>query len=379
MRSHLKYLLFLILFLAAPILAQEEKPPALQELKQEEQLKLEKIFAGMRSIGTLPIEQVLRFDLENEELVLMTQLGPMNGPARMKIEDLPGFTSLRVQPVKMQGGQIRSVIFDLQHYDLSAPDSVMTFTHVLSSPGQVQIVRNTQKMGESLDIQLLQGGYWRDVQFVRLYVKAMNDDAEEPSIDLQLSAPTLGELQRRYPREIEQYLRPIFADLHQAGNILGIDPQTAWQVLGEDRKPDPRLVAQINTLIAKFDADSFQEREIAFESLRELGQPAALYLIRHRPVDLSPEQSSRIDAFLSSYQPLSKEEIERLRKSPDFLLDCLYNEDKSIRAGALDQLGKLLGRPIEFDVNADKKERSAAIAALRAAIKPPATVPSAQP
>ena len=87
---------------------------------------------------------------------------------------------------------------------------------------------------------------------------------------------------------------------------------------------------------------------------------------------LSEEQISRIDAFIAQFKPADDAEIARLRKDPDFLLDCLYSDDAAVRKQALEALRKVTGKSIEFDVDAQPAERLAAIEQLRESIgKPP--------
>jgi hypothetical protein len=94
--------------------------------------------------------------------------------------------------------------------------------------------------------------------------------------------------------------------------------------------------------------------------------------------NLSDEQRGRIDAFVAQFRTVAPEQAERYRRDPDFLLDCLFADDEAIRVRALEQLRKLTGKSIEFDVSANEETRLAAIEKLRSLVGArPATQESA--
>ena len=88
----------------------------------------------------------------------------------------------------------------------------------------------------------------------------------------------------------------------------------------------------------------------------------------------SEEQVGRVDAFLARFKPTDDAVASKYRFDREFLLDCLISDEEPIRRRALEQLQKLVGRPIEFDLTAPEAQRLAAVTRLRAQIgDPPAT------
>ena len=69
----------------------------------------------------------------------------------------------------------------------------------------------------------------------------------------------------------------------------------------------------------------------------------------------------------------------RAAEALDFLLDCLYCDDHTVRRLATDRLARQIGRPIEIDPDADPDERALAIQQVRATLRSaskPATRPA---
>jgi hypothetical protein len=123
----------------------------------------------------------------------------------------------------------------------------------------------------------------------------------------------------------------------------------------------------LKRILAQLDAENFADRETASRDLEKLGQPAALALMKMDRNSLSDEQRGRVDAFLAQFKTVPPEEAEQYRHDRDFLLDCLFADDLAIRTRALEQLRKVTGKPIDFDVTlTDSQKRLAAIGKLRA-------------
>ena len=153
-----------------------------------------------------------------------------------------------------------------------------------------------------------------------------------------------------------------------------VDPKLAWQVFAYAFTPSAELQSQLRSILPRLDDASFAQRERASAELAKLGQPAALALMRQNRRGLSNEQQARIDAFIASYKIVTDAEAGRLRGNSDFLLDCLYSDDATIRREALARLRTITGKPILFDEQATPQKRLEAIARLRQSIgTPPAT------
>jgi hypothetical protein len=104
--------------------------------------------------------------------------------------------------------------------------------------------------------------------------------------------------------------------------------------------------------------------------LDALGRPGVLAAARIDRTDLSGEQMLRIDAFVSRNSTLAA--VDSARRDPLFLADCLSDEDRSVRAAALEQLRAVSNLAIEFDVDAPAAERVTAAAAVASQFFPKA-------
>ncbi len=92
---------------------------------------------------------------------------------------------------------------------------------------------------------------------------------------------------------------------------------------------------------------------------------------------LSAQQQTEIEAFISDVKLASLEELQRLRKDPDFLIECLYCEDSSIRTAALERLKSMHAPVSGIDPRSDPLPQAAVIEELRTRIvAPPSTKPT---
>lgn len=85
---------------------------------------------------------------------------------------------------------------------------------------------------------------------------------------------------------------------------------------------------------------------------------------------LSLEQNLRLDEVISRFKPLREAEAERLRNDGQFLLDCLYGDDPSIRRLALQRLREIVDKPIDLDLALPEAARIEAINAVRERLYP---------
>jgi hypothetical protein len=189
---------------------------------------------------------------------------------------------------------------------------------------------------------------------------------------LALHASSLEKFVKENPREVEQYIRPMFDEL-QLDYLLISTEVELYQVLPE--AIDPEINRNIHPLLTKLDSDSPDERRKAEADLYAMGPMAAVELTRLDPATLSPEQQTRIAAIGHSIHLLSREEIASRRHDPAFLAQGLVNEDRRLRVAALAVLQEVLGRNIEFNIDADITARNNAMRALHLPVAPSATQP----
>jgi hypothetical protein len=158
--------------------------------------------------------------------------------------------------------------------------------------------------------------------------------------------------------------------------VIGVDARKARQVLmarGEMREVEPR----VQKLVMQLDADSFRERENALRNLKELGPDALEIVEKMNRKSLSAQQQTGIEAYISDVKLASLEELEKLRKDPGFLVECLYCEDVGIRVAALERLKKMSAGVSGIDPRGDPLAQAGAIEELRnRLVTPPATKPA---
>jgi len=139
---------------------------------------------------------------------------------------------------------------------------------------------------------------------------------------------------------------------------------------------DPQVTQQVERIVAQLDSDDVHERDAAAARLAELSDPAAVSLMHIDRSGWSPEQSSRIDGFLSSYRLVSDEDAHRLRDDLNFLLDCLYDTDDFTVHCSLKRLGEITGKPLAFDPSLRDEARRNAVNALREQLAPTTPKPT---
>jgi hypothetical protein len=357
--------------------AADERPQNLAEAKAKEQVQ------SLAEVATLPIltadspADVVQVFVHDNDLVLTSKLAPTE-QAVVRAPGLGGLTTVRITHDQRDPTMPPVDTFNLDNVDYTVPGIVAIHTSINQSPGKLTLSQDHDRIDDQLhSVQLIQttGEIGEGDHRVMLYVQV----TVPPEVNKKLAADSIVDLRRRYPAETQTYLEPIFRTLRQEGFLSQVDPRLAWQVFAEAFVPSPKLQSDLKTVLAKLDSDDYQERQAASRTLNDLGQPAALALMRVDRKSLSDEQRGRVDAFVAKFRTVQPEEAERLRNDRDFLLDCLYAEDLGIRTRALDQLRKVTGRPVEFDLSADAAHRLTAIEKLRAAIGAPPTTQEATP
>jgi hypothetical protein len=190
-----------------------------------------------------------------------------------------------------------------------------------------------------------------------------------------LTANDFQSLKREHRAEVYQYLGPILRLLRTEG-VLGADPRKARQVLMTRRQPR-EVEPQVQKLVIQLDADSFKDRESALLKLKDMGPDALAIVEKLNQKVLSAQQQTGIEAFISDVKLATLEELERLRKDPAFLIECLYCEDVAIRSAALERLKSLNSGATGIDPRSDPLPQAGVIEELRSKlVAPPATKPA---
>lgn len=373
----------LVLSIAPMLLAGTRAPiPAgenLADLRRDAARQSAERMQTLPRLGTFPIEKIFHFSMDEGDLKVTTDMAPTTGPVRVQVEGFSGESTLNLRSARGAGRD--DVLFiQFRHDDFHRDNDILVTTQVLTGPNYIQIARGVENPQEDLNISLIQNLQTRRLMgmqgqdAIRLYVQGINSQSGQSTVDLKLAAANLAQLMREHPREMAQYVQPIFRDLHQESAVFAVEPAVAWQVFAPQLQPDPKAAAQVARLLPELGAPRAAQRDQASSALRALGAPGALELMRLDRSKLSPEQNTRLDALLAPYRTLTPAEAADLLNSPDFLLNCLNSDQHDIRAAALDRLKKKFPA-IQFNLDADPSDRQAAVARLRQSLLPPATQP----
>jgi hypothetical protein len=314
------------------------------------------------------MQDVALFTLRNGELECSSNIPPSTPPnpalRSLQITGKPWICQLTVISLKnaprVAMGPRQMVIF--LSNDTTVADAIDVQTQILSGPGSLQVARDIERHGDTQSIALIERLYPSGIQ---LRVQDIDDRTGRDSANVVLTARNFADLKRRYPRETNEYLRGIFRDLGQESAVMAVDRARAWQVLSADAPIDPTLEAPIATILQELDSDNFPQRQAAMDNLQHLGDPAALILLRADRSNWSENQRAEVDAFLAPFCPMSSTEATRLHDDPNFLLDCMFSDDRGIRVAALARLTQIAGHPVALDIDAPEADRDKQIDAVR--------------
>jgi|GEM_PF-6502450 len=240
--------------------------------------------------------------------------------------------------------------------------------HQLS--GQLNISRTTSTGDSSQQITYVQnentpGGA------LQLTVLILENRTGQVLSQNAYTAANLSEMRRRHANALRQHLGPILR-MFNSNIAMGVDLGTARQVLSEPQ-PKAELAATVRDLVAKLDVEAFAQREAAATKLKGLGADVGPLLRALDRSQLSEHQKLVLAEIVNSLNQLSVEELNRLRRDREFLIDCLYCEEADLTEKALAQLQVVVGKPVEFDNKLSGESRDKAIEALRAKLVPQAS------
>jgi hypothetical protein len=337
---------------------------------------------ALPQLPACPINQVVRFGEVQGILTADWPIlhdGPLQG--RVSLTDLPGRAVIKCIVSRRLG--VFSPMFE--YYELSksegkpsategkpsAPAAVCRHLQIVNNMTHLQVVQDIESVDRFEAISLIESLDGSDSPPVTLRVQVIQ--GTQPQLNLVMSAATLPDLRREHPYEFEKYLRPLFRQFRQDEAIFAVEDRIAWQVMSDDWRPPPDLAARLNSLVAQLNSNEFSQRQAAQESLRRIGEPAALMLRSADRRDWTAEQNSRVNKFLGEFFPLSDDQAKMLGRDVNFLLDCLTSDDPALRAATLVHLDRLLGRKIECNLDQSPADRLAAVGALRRQLIPQPT------
>ena len=157
------------------------------------------------------------------------------------------------------------------------------------------------------------------------------------------------------------------------------DVYRAWPEIPADE----RVIQRVRQVLPAMDSPLPTERAAASQRLTELGAQGVLAALHIDRAPLSPEQTGRLDAHIARHEHRGFATAQEARSDAWFLIDCLEFDDPVVRKLAAEDLSRLWGRPIAFDVDAPATKRTELADALREMASArqftPATTPATRP
>lgn len=337
---------------------------SLAELKQQARRQMDKAYGPLPLAGKLDIHDIVSLRDEQGVLVASTAMPLSRNRTHVQPGDVNGEGMITVMPL----GRSKSLPFIVFDYtDLTPAEVIQTHIQILSQPTQLQLVRDIEAADKTITMTLMQTV---NPLHVTLRIQDVPETdagqpATRPATKLLFEADSFAALRRGHPVEVNQYVRPLFRDLHQDAGVFAVDRHIAWQVLYDGWQAPPNIAGRVRPLLEQLNEDTYARRADADRQLRELGEDAALYLLSADGAAWSAEQKARVNAITAPYRQLTAEQARAMGNDADFLLDCLDTADAALKQAALARLQKLVGRKVEFDATADGDARSHAVDQLR--------------
>jgi hypothetical protein len=343
-----------------------------QQEQALERLKLEADHAALPTRELKSIDEVIAFRREGAQLLVTPQLDRLDQETRLIVPGVNAFKKLRPFVLNTGLGQQERGFSFLMH-DLSGPAPSHAITNVSYTAGKLMIARDHQHHDVVTSVQYIQDPIPStpdpDSPTVTMYVSRHDENDATPDLQLKRTANSFDDLLIRYPQDVNTFFRPILREFKQEHAVFAPDKRIAWQVLGEDYIIEPAMLERVNKLVTRLDAENYEDRQAAMEGLREIGQPAAVILLRADRGAMSPEKQSSVDEFLGSFIQLTADEANAMRDDRTFLLDVMTSDDVELRKLAWERLKSITNTTIDFDPRGEDAERAAAIDHLRASIK----------
>jgi hypothetical protein len=362
-----------LLLMGATSAAAADQPAAEKDPKQQARDDIAKDMRDLPSLGEHRLDEVVSFSNIGGMLRPVTRLSP-TGLSTVRLTGLHGFATVRVlsrETIKSAGADR---FIEFSYRDLDVPGTIEVVTEVDCGPSTVQISRGMELPGDALlQVQLIRSEA-TDPHSIILYIQTVPPSGMSLPAR-RISAASLADLARKDPPDVDVYLRPIFRMFGAEQVAFAVEDKAACQVLADWYPVDPGVAAATDAAVDGLGAESFADREAALQRLRDLGEPAAIHLMTSSVRALNDEQTTRVELFLAPYRPFTDEQAQRLRHDPDFLLDCLFNSDPTIRKLALTQCRRSTRQPINLDLNLTGSALDDAVTAVRQSLLNSSTQP----
>lgn len=316
------------------------------------------------------MDQIMRLEMRGGQLTLTTPLKPQDDfeGRRAEIEGLaaPAVVTYVQFPNNPSARQ-----FELKFEEYPDADTYGQF-HLQWQPALVgQVDELSMERSVQTSHGFLRVFYYQGATMARVLVFE-NDAATDRNMEsFNITEKDFATFRKLHPDEIERYVRPL---LHRLGQdrVFSPDVNTAWQVLAADWPVDDQTRRQVMQALPALDDPRSSVRNEATVRLVDLGRDAASAILKLDRTTLSREQNLRLDEVLSRFRRMSDAAARRLEADPDFLLDCAYNDDLTVRKLSAARLARVVGHPIELDPDAPEYARAEAADRVRRQLHPTA-------
>jgi len=339
----------------------DDMSPVATRLQNRQQLRDD--FDALPKLPASPIAGVVSIKLDGGHVHVTTPLPPA-ATSSIDVPDWPGRTLVNVGPAG-------SLQFHLKHERLLDDDLTLQNTEVYTGPDYLQIVRDTESPTGLHSVTLIQSRQSADNEGnpVRLLINESHEDGFDSK--KTLTGESFEKLRQTSDLEMRKEFLPILRDLGAASMLQSVSPESAWQVLGGEVKPDAALAQQIDTLLPQLSADEFATRSKAEETLGTLGPAGAAAVAQRDLSTLSPDARAAVDNFLHRTRKLDTATATKFASDPDFLLNTISAEiDPRLSDAALTHLKTATGKTLDLPSTLSADEKQKRIEAFRAQLNP---------
>jgi hypothetical protein len=190
-----------------------------------------------------------------------------------------------------------------------------------------------------------------------------------------LRAESFWHLVLAEPKRVRRHLIPLLEILHPSWQLAAMGDAVEAAMVQRGQKPRPFDGPRWARLVETLGSPKFSERQNAQRELANAGQAVLPYLQKLDRDRLDAEQVSRVRALVDALSVDYEDSTDRiatwLADDAQAWLSLLARDDLARRRVAAEQLGALVGGPIDFDPAADQDVRNAQIERLHARFEKP--------
>jgi hypothetical protein len=315
-------------------------------------------------VGTFRIEQIIHFSLDEGWLTAEpASVDPLMTGEEMPIR-ITGSRALWSIRASTAGTPSDDRFIELSYRDRGeASEEGNCQATVQCRSGYTSISGTHRRGGETIYVLYRA---WHEAQTVQVEAY-IQEGGELTRTLLNARGSNLLEIWAEHPADTNRYLGPVLRKVARR-NILGPGWSDVYSVFTK-LEADSSTTQRLMRLLPRLDALSPATRKAASAELARMGRAGLLSAMRLGDVPLTPEQKARLGEFINTNHRRGTDELEQAGHDIPFLLECLDDDEVTVRQAARDSIQATIGRPISFDCQLDGDDRADAITALENAIR----------